>query len=663
MKINRLLKVLSLSLLVLFTACSDYEDTVVPSPDRPAGNQGVYFPTDNSSLFELEPAEATQITLTIAREVSTGSVSVPITVEVNDDNVFNVPQSVTFADGETEVDFVVTFPNAVEGVAYNLKLAVVGDDIVNPYGSDLPNLSTVVSRIKWSPVPRELVYVDGTFITLFGVTIHPMYVEADSVKLDNSTRYRLKNVYKVPTSGTPDADGIYDGYRFNEPGDFDDSKDWLTTIEIDNSGNVTMEPNDIGVDWSYGMISIGTIYGNVSQDISSYPLGTFADDVITFPSNSLYFSMAGYQNGGKYPAGTPTIIYLTKEAFIAANLKIEDFNDVEYEEIEGALGVYESAAYGDSWNTIISEAIDLDEENEDSDYKNLFYISNAYEDGYGLAFYNYDGVIRIPANQPTGDVVFGQDLFVSQSPNIESSVEVNEKGITVYTFGLIFHYEDGTIVGDFTETFYYSKDVVEYGISDFTGSFLLTGESQFGEDPAEMDVEIEEGDDANTLVITGVELTDKLIATFDTDKFMMSIAPQSIADLSTSTATYAAKFHTTPPYNTEGTATIDFVLDMKGNLVISPDSEADGYLIRGTTAEGSGGWFDGYFDLKLTKVAGSATVSTTATQNASTLKLRSSLVQNKSNSKVMEHNFVIQGKKTTDRPKSILNNNSTSIIY
>lgn len=474
MKINKLIKAFSLLLVVAFAACADFEDTIVDSPQRPAGNQGVFFPASNASLFELEPAAATQITLKIAREVSSGAVSVPLNVVTNDDNVFNVPQSVSFADGEKEVEFTVNFPNAAEGIAYELKLSVEGDDLVNPYGENLPVLTTTVSRIKWSPVPRPLVYIDGTFATLFGVQFYPMYVEADSVKLDNSTRYRLKNAYRVPTSDDPDEDGIFDGYPYNETGDFDDSRDWFTTLEIYNNGEVYVAASNIGVDWSYGMISIGNVVGNTAQtDKSQYPWGKLQGDVITFPSNSLYFSMAGYNDGGKYPASNPTTVYLTKEAFIAANLKIEDFNDVEYELVEGELGVFESAAFGESWDKTLSLAIDLDEENEESDYKNLFYISDLYSDGLGLAFYNIDGIIRIPAAQPTGIEFLGNEVYVSQSTTNSSSIETDDEGVTVYSFGLIFHYEDGTVVGDHVETFTFSVDA-----SNVTGDNLTTASTK-----------------------------------------------------------------------------------------------------------------------------------------------------------------------------------------
>src|SRR5690554_5383796 len=133
MKINKLIKAFSLLLVVAFAACADFEDTVIDSPQKAAGNQGVFFPKTNAQAFELEPTDPTQMTLTIARDVSSGAVQVPITVDNNDDNVFVVPASVNFADGETEVEFVVTFPEAGEGTTYNLALSVSGDDVVNPY--------------------------------------------------------------------------------------------------------------------------------------------------------------------------------------------------------------------------------------------------------------------------------------------------------------------------------------------------------------------------------------------------------------------------------------------------------------------------------------------------------------------------------------------------
>ena len=114
--INKIFLLGALIGLVAFIGCS--EDDLVkptPSPGAPEGTQGVYFPTTNKAAFELMPVDPTEFTLTIARSVSEGAVDVPLTQDENEGNVFVVPASVSFAAGETETTFKVTFPTAEEG--------------------------------------------------------------------------------------------------------------------------------------------------------------------------------------------------------------------------------------------------------------------------------------------------------------------------------------------------------------------------------------------------------------------------------------------------------------------------------------------------------------------------------------------------------------------
>ena len=391
--------------MIAFVGCSE-DDLVTPSPspEAPAGTQGVYFPSSNQSAFELMPVDPTEFEMTIARTVSTGAVDVPINIEVNDDDVFVVPSSVSFADGETEKTFKITFPSAAEGTTYNLKLNVEGEQFVNPYITGLSYVKTNATRVKWEAVEKPMVYIDGTFAAFFGVPILPMYVHAEKAELGDATRYRFKNAYKVPTS--VDEDGIYDGYPSNDPGDFLEG-DYYTTIEIggDKGGanDVFMFSGDIGVDWGYGVFNIGSVYSNASQNIDSYPLGTLKDSVITFPESSLYISMKDFDGAAKRVAAEPTIIYLSKEVYLAANLKINSFNDIEYDDDAVETGTFISTATSD---TIVSQtmlkAIDIDEENKDSEYKDLFYLPNLYEEDFGLAlYYSEESGISIPKDQPT----------------------------------------------------------------------------------------------------------------------------------------------------------------------------------------------------------------------------------------------------------------------
>ncbi|MDR1526859.1 MAG: hypothetical protein LBS46_04205, partial [Dysgonamonadaceae bacterium] len=484
---------------------------------------------------------------------------------------------------------------AGEGIGYSLQLSVQGDDFVNPYQAAIPYLSATVTRIKWNTLP-PFVYIDGTFPTLWGIPeLLPMYVETETATVGGATRYRFKNVYRVATS--VDVDGIYDGYPYNDPGDFDETTDYYTFLEIDKNGSVTMIPHEIGVAWStYGMFSIGSIYGYVSSNLASYPLGKLEGKKITFPASSLYISMANYNNGNKYVASTPTLIYLTKEAYIEDNMKIEDFNTLEYEIIPGAISEYESASFGDSWGQTLAKAIDIDEANENSEYKNLYYLGDLYQMEYGLAFYSDGEAVTIPAKQPIGLEIFGQALYVSQSEKVRSSVTTNAKGVTVYTFGLQFHYADGTILGDFAEQFYYSENAVSYTIDDFYGNFKLTGATLFtdGTD-ANMNVAIAAGQTPNSILITGVRYAASIQATFEPATSTLAIAPQVLANY----GQYDMTLYTfVIPSTISQTAILRLGFNAAGSkLEIARTSEADGYILR---SQAAGGYVDGYYNIVLT---------------------------------------------------------------
>jgi hypothetical protein len=654
MKIYKFIIAIFIATTAMFVACEDYVDTEVLSPEVPEGCQGVYFPTTNTKVFELEPTQATEITLKIGRDVKSGAVDVPIVVLVNDEDIYNVPETVSFADGDTLVSFTVTFPNAAEGVTYNLKLAAEGDQYVNPYSAKRPDVATKVTRVKWTPIEEPMVYVDGAFTAGWSVGTLPMYVNAEKAEFTGLVRYRFKNAYKRPT-GPPDADGIYDGYPYsNANTTFDDSKDYYTVIEINTStSDVFMEAHEIGLNWGYGMISIGSVYKNLSTNIGTYPLGKLKDGIITFPANSLFFSEAEYNDGAAYPSTTPTKIYLTKDIYIADNMKIDDYNKVDYELVDGEVSLFKSVAFDYTWNQTLEIAIDIDEENDDSEYKNLYYLADLYAWDYGLAFYYKEGgLLTIPADQPTGIEFLGNEVFMSQSATIKSGVEVKDNGVTVYSFGLMFHYEDGTIVGDFKEQFYYSEDEVVFEKSDFIGKYNLTGPSLLGQAAADMDVEIAEGETTDELVITGVRYATEIIATFDAETATMIIAPQELPDYNDITDLYLYTFDG----GVSTTSTIEFKVDVLGVISIASSSVGFGYAITDDPAEG---FYPSYYNLVFTPISSKSSASQ---QSISSVSVRSQInyvervdVQEKS-----EPNFKVQGKTS---PKKIKSNISVGRVF
>ena len=601
----------------LLVSCSDYVDKVEPGPPVPANCQGVFFPTTNKAVVEMEPTEPTELMITIARMDTTNAVDVPITVTVNDDNVFVVPKTVSFAKMQKTTQFKVTFPKAGEGVAYKLTLAVQGDEFVNPYNAGAPFVNTSVTRIKWSLTSEPFIFVEPVGSWGYNIPSFAMYVETYKAVVGSSTRYRLKNAYRITNDG-PDADGIFDGYPadylaaspYTDDFYFDDSEARYITLEIDNNGNVYMEPSKTGFYFDShvdGMVTLGSIYKNLNDDISKYPLGTLDGDIITFPDNSLF---VGLDILGKSYILQSTKIYLTKEAYLADNMKIRDFNDVEYEEIPGAVSEFESKAYGGGWNQILSKAIDIDETNPDSEYKNLYFLPDLYANNFGVAFY-YDGkTVKIPAAQPIGKKFMNQNIYVSQSTTVQSSVTTTTKGVTVYTLGLKFHYKDGTVLGEFAETYYYSKDPISYSIDDFCGNYTMTGTSFFGLPPANRAVSITKGMSANSLTIKGILYAASISATFDPVSVSMNIAPQQLADYEEDGAVYYMELDTYAKAPS-GTAVLTFTKNLKDQIVLKPTSAAIGYLIYGENYddEADAGWFDGYYNLVFTPRAASSSIS------------------------------------------------------
>ncbi|MDR0506986.1 MAG: hypothetical protein LBH32_09265 [Dysgonamonadaceae bacterium] len=614
-----------------FVACTDDIPEREISPVTPENCKGVFFPSSNKASVELEPTEATEFSITIARTDSIGSIEVPIKVDVNDENVFIVPQKVTFADKEKETTFTVSFPQAGVGTTYNLKLSLAGDEYVNQYNVGLPTLATSVTRVKWDVINDKIVMInpfwsgDKHYISKAEIASYGSGDIVNSIRLTNP----------FATAGgedaQPDENGIYQGVPEIWPEEI--LRDDVTAIiTVDRQDRAVFKRTTIGFTWYDAESEIVTEdYGEAVRDAD----GNIVK--IVFPAKSLF--IIANSAGQGWRSSEDLIVYLSWDVYMADNMKIEDFNKLDYEDIQGAVSEFESKAYSQSWNQGFAKAIDVDSTNTESEYKNLYILPDLYAESYGLAFY-YDGKsLTVPANQQTGQKYMGNPIFVSASNRIESSVTTSSKGVSNYTFGLKFHYEDGTVVGEFAETFYYSKDPVAYSISDFYGNFKLTGSSQFtGYPDADMNVTIAAGAQANTFVITGMDLCEEVAATFDPATSTLSIAPQALADYNTYDITL---YTTTIEGDVSETAAMDFNFNMSGNLVMTSTSEADGYLLE---SQAAGGWVDGYYNLKFTplqsEVAKKAAKAKTVSTHGNPAKVKTAT----NAKKLSKGNFAVQSK-------------------
>ena len=187
-----------------------------------------------------------------------------------------------------------------------------------------------------------------------------------------------------------------------------------------------------------------------------------------------------------------------------------------------------------------------------------------------------------------------------ESKEIQASGSVStlctEQG--VYTYVVVTFDDDDEAKEAAYVTFVFPP--VDVNIEDFFGDYILTGIWIYDSSwDGNMSVTIEEGDEDNTLTITGIDFTESITATFNPVSGTISIAPQDIADYYDdyydSDMTNAVLLTLLPNGDESETAVMTFRRMINGELQLTPASEAIGYIIFGEDEDGDFLDSDGYF--------------------------------------------------------------------
>lgn len=200
-----------------FTSCDDQDDAKY-APTTPEDSPEVYFSySDDGTAYEVGKSEK-EFTLPVYRPTDKGSATFNIetTVSGGSASLFNIPASVTFADGEDKADLVVTFePTLLEvGVEYSFTFKVL-DGANTPY--TLGTLTNVLTYNPWERVvgphgEQYALYTDLVMGPIYGGDALTYEVELQKNQAVEGL-YRLVNPYG-------------EGFPYNEPGDWDDSKNY-----------------------------------------------------------------------------------------------------------------------------------------------------------------------------------------------------------------------------------------------------------------------------------------------------------------------------------------------------------------------------------------------------------------------------------------------------
>ena len=315
MKINKIYLSVT-AIAMMFASCGNEDLELGNSTTAPvdANCPAVEFAANNATTYEVDPADPS-FTVTVQRK-ATDAATYNIKVVENQDNSFVVPATVEFAADETTKDINISM-NASAAAGEPLALTLSFDDAdLNPYTTGLKSLSINTTIIKWESIGTG--YWLGNIVNQFyGVEVLPLAVEIEKAVTASAIKFRFVCPY-ASVCTEQDELGGYVGYPYNDEAKLTGNVE-KAVITITKSG-ASLAPVSLGIDYGYGEMSMGSVYGYLSEKIDKYPLGTYTQTetggIIEFPANSLYIS----DNDGAVPCSKgPTILYLSAQDFMAAS--------------------------------------------------------------------------------------------------------------------------------------------------------------------------------------------------------------------------------------------------------------------------------------------------------------------------------------------------------
>ena len=239
-------------------SCKDKEYEYIPGEPEASGCYGVYFPTqDASGSHVYDPTMDRSVKITVSRTNSTGAITVPYTVSTSEDGVFNFG-TINFADGQSETELVVTFPNAKVGVDYSFSVQIEDNQYASLYNEGAIALDFSVLIVEMKTFKTE----DGKADAKVTFTDMDFLEEVHKVDLNY---YEVDGVRYCETSG---GETIYSGNGLSGSGPFGTDVQfkfkWYTnkkvTVDDVEYDWIEVEPSNTGFTSSGNPIYLGDYF-------------------------------------------------------------------------------------------------------------------------------------------------------------------------------------------------------------------------------------------------------------------------------------------------------------------------------------------------------------------------------------------------------------------
>ena len=484
---------------LLVASCSDsYKYDGRGTWDATDGYANIYFEITDSTL-ELDPADPTNVIVKVSRRNAQGALTVPFEIKENTDDVFTVSEA-SFADGQEETEITLSFPKAEIGKPYTLSIMLSDPELVSKY-SEGAIYTIEVTRVKWNDVgfyykdadKKEKVegyamYTDDFMCGIFS-TGNPTYPVKVQERDDQKGIFRVINAYG-------------EDYPYNDPGDWDASKDYYMIINASNPEKVYISPANInlGLDWGYGYVHVLCRAGDYVEAAEEAEAtgdaaaakeylskaedfyGKYENGKITFPAQSFYIGMEDYNDGkwGWYanPNGAFSLVIDPDKDLHNADMTSDE--DFTWEEVFA--GIFKSGKLGTTTEGVkLYKGTCINTEGEcdkrfAEEYGTAYMIESPYANGYNLYFaVNERGEVTLPEDlklQDTGTKAVGEEVYAAISTAASTFTE------RVVTLKIAFQTEPDED-GNYME-YGSAEEVLSYitwtkiGTGDFTYTFLYT---------------------------------------------------------------------------------------------------------------------------------------------------------------------------------------------
>lgn len=356
-----LISVLTLSL----GACTDeYEYS-----GATAEGEQVYFSNTLPQTIDLNKNE-NKVEIPVNRIQKEGGLTVDLDVTVSEGSKITVPSTVTFADGQSVANLVISYdPSQIELGHYdNVTLSIKDRSYTTPYGNSSYSFSAGLS--EWKSMGKGI-YREGILSTFYGTDVLTYEVEIQE-------NVNTPGIYRVVT---PYGEGSDFYKNYIATGEFAWTGESNTSMVIDATdpdyvyitGDFYPGTDDGMASRGYGVMHLFSI---VDQEAAQYGLdavkenepelfGKLQDGVITFPEIGIYVNFdesltaLGYLNTSNLAIALPGNAFVDYSSSFTYTGRFIDLNDKYYAQGKITLGEnvasakYVLAVEGDDTNAII----------------------------------------------------------------------------------------------------------------------------------------------------------------------------------------------------------------------------------------------------------------------------------------------------------------------